>query len=55
MFERIKMVATLVIFNAGGFFSSGGGVVRDFFGEGKILQVEFNVTLDKNHRCKKIL
>ena len=31
-----------------------GGVVQDFFRVGKILQVEFTVTIDENHGCKKI-
>ena len=28
--------------------------LQDFFRVGKVLQVDFTVTIDKNHGCKKI-
>ena len=30
------------------------GVLQDFFRVGKVLQVDFTVTIDENHGCKKI-
>ena len=35
-------------------FLLGGGDLQDIFRVGEVLQVDFTVTIDKNHGCKKI-